>query len=103
MYDSHYGFALPTWYLPYVLSGQQTDIAHGSLTFDPLYPVPYTMPVLLPGTTGSIAATAGTKTTYTLSLAFGSLSLPSGGLVVSGSACPQPFTIAAGESISWQA
>lgn len=100
---SHYGFALPTWYLPYALSGQDTDIAHGSLTFAPLFPVPYAVPVLLPGTTGTLTASAGPATKYTLTLAFGQLSLPAGGLVVSGKAYPAAFAIGPGESVSWQA
>jgi hypothetical protein len=100
---SHYGFALPTWYLPYILSGQKSDIAHGSLTFGPLYQVPFVLPLLLPGTTGTVAAeaagAAGTK--FTVSLAFGTLSLPAGGLVVNSVAYPHAFALAAGESISW--
>ena len=86
-----------------MLSGQQTDVAHGSLSFAPLFPVPYAVPVLLPGTTGTLTASAGPNPKYTLSLAFGQLSLPAGGLVVSGSAYPHAFALAAGESVSWQA
>ncbi len=102
---SHYGFALPTWYLPYVLSGQTSDIANGSLTFAPLYPVPFVLPLLLPGTTGTVTAqSAGAAgTTFTVALAFGQLSLPAGGLVVNGVPYPHAFALAAGNSVQWTA
>jgi hypothetical protein len=100
---SHYGFALPTWYLPYVLSGQKSDIAHGSLEFAPLYAPPFVLPLLLPGTTGTVAAqpdvTSGT--TFTVSIAFGQLTLPAGGLVVNGVPYPRSFALASGDSVSW--
>jgi hypothetical protein len=81
---SHYGFMLTDYYLIYALSGQQTNIPAGSLSFAPLYSAPYTVPFAFMGTEGVLAVSAaGVKT---LTVAFGSLALPAGGLSVSGSA-----------------
>lgn len=101
---SHYGFLLPNYYLLPALTGQVTDVAHGSLTFAPRYPCGYVLPMLLAGTTGTIAcSSSGSTTTYTVAVAFGSLSLPAGGLAISGSACPQVVSLGAGQSVSWTA
>ena len=37
------------FYLFTALTGQKTNIAQGTLSFDPVYPCPYTLPVLLQG------------------------------------------------------
>ncbi len=96
---SHYGFLLPNYHIFYALSGQQTNIAAGSLTFNPAFTCPYTLPLLLAGTTGTLTCTAAAQ--YTVAIAFGSLTLPAGGLVVSGSVYPAPVSLTAGQSISW--
>jgi len=97
---SHYGFLLPNYYLLPALTGQQTDVVGGSLTFSPRYPCPYTLPLLLAGTTGTISCAAGP--TYTVAIAFGTLSLPAGGLSISGSTYPGgAIALQAGQSVSW--
>ena len=96
---SHYGFLLPDYHLIYALSGQMTNIPGGSLTFAPLYDCPFNLPLLLAGTTGTIACNAAGA--YTVSIMFGSLTLPAGGLSIAGSAYPTPVDLAAGDSISW--
>jgi hypothetical protein len=90
---------LTDYYLIYALSGQQTNIPKGALTFAPLYPPPFVLPFGFMGTEGTLAADAAGR--YTLSVAFGALSLPAGGLAVSGRACPQAVALAAGQSVSW--
>jgi len=96
---SHYGFLLTDYFLLPGLTGQQADIASGSLMFNPLYACPYALPLLLPGTTGTLTCAPGPA--YTVTLAFGSLSLPAGGLVVSGLPCPKTVQLGQGESVAW--
>jgi len=96
---SHYGFMLTDYYLIYALSGQQTNIPAGKLTFAPLYAPPYTLPWAFMGTEGSLAvSSAGVRT---LTVAFGSLVLPAGGLIVSGTPYPNAVSLGAGQSVSW--
>ena len=99
---SHYGFLLPNYHLFYALTGQMTNIPGGSLTFAPKYACPYTLPLLLAATTGTFSC-AGTDAapSYTVTLMFGSLTLPANGLVISGSAYPHAVSLSAGQSVSW--
>ena len=100
---SHYGFALTSYYLVYALSGQQTNIPAGSLTFAPVYACPFALPAMLYNVEGSIACDlAAGSPTYTLRLAFGSLTLPAGGLAVNGVAYTGAVALGAGDSVSWQ-
>lgn len=96
---SHYGFLLVDYYLLPALTGQHTNLPAGALTFDPVFPAPYTLPVLLQGVEGTLSRTA--SGVRTLSLAFGSLTLPAGGLVVSGVPYPSAVSIVAGQSVTW--
>jgi hypothetical protein len=98
---SHYGFHVTQLYVVFALSGQQTNMPAGQLSFAPVLPPPYTLPVLLYGTTGTLSRSAAGN--VTLSLAFGSLSLPAGGLCVSGSVYPSAVSISQGQSVSWAA
>jgi hypothetical protein len=100
----HYGFLLVDYYLIGALTGQITNIPAGTLTYDPVYACPYTLPVLLQGTEGLlVCATDSGSARYTLTILFGRLSLPGGGLVVAGSACPSTVELGPGESVSWAA
>lgn len=90
---------LTDYYLVPALTGQQTNIPAGQLSFAPLYACPFNLPALLAGTTGTISCDATEQ--YTMALAFGSLQLPAGGLSVNGKACPVPVQLTAGQSISW--
>lgn len=96
---SHYGFLLPNYHLLYALTGQMTDIASGKLSFAPRYACPYTLPLLLAGTTGTIAC-SGTSS-YTVTISFGGLSLPAGGLSISGSTYANAVALGPGGSVSW--
>ena len=90
---------LTDYYLIYALSGQQTNIPAGKLSFSPLYAPPYTLPWAFMGTEGTLAVSAaGVRT---LSVAFGSLTLPAGGLTVAGDAYPQAVNLGAGQSVTW--
>jgi non-lysosomal glucosylceramidase len=97
---AHYGFHMTQYYLIYALSGQQTDLPAGKLSFAPVMPAPYSLPVVLYGGTGTLVATTSGR--VTLSLAFGSLSLPAGGLSVAGVAYSGAVTLQAGQSVTWQ-
>lgn len=59
---------------------------------------PYVLPVMISMMEGQLTA-AGTK--YTLRVAFGSLTLPAGGLSVSGCKTPNALKLSAGESVTW--
>jgi non-lysosomal glucosylceramidase len=97
---SHYGFHMTQYYLIYALSGQQTNLPGGKLAFTPVVPAPYNLPVVLYGGTGTLVADGAGS--VTLTLAFGSLTLPAGGLTVNGVAYPGALTLAAGQSVTWQ-
>ena len=96
---SHYGFMLTDLYLLYALSGQQLDIPSGTLSFSPLYPCPFNVPFVALGREGSLSCTGSNS--FTLSLAFGSLELPAGGLSVNGKVYTQAVSLNGGQSISW--
>jgi hypothetical protein len=49
---SHYGFTMVDFYLYGALTGQQQNLGQGVLSFDPVYPCPYTLPLLLQDTYG---------------------------------------------------
>jgi hypothetical protein len=82
----------------YGLSGQQANLPAGTLSFKSAYAPPYTVPLLLAGTTGAVSRVGGN---ITVSLAFGALSLPARGLVVDGAPCPTAVNLLKGESVSW--
>ena len=101
---SHYGFLLVDYYLVPGLTGQQHHLGKGAasfLSFNPPYSpsCPFTYPVLLPGTTGSVGCDAAGA--YSLSLAFGALELPAGGLSVNGRAFAGAVSLGPGDSVSW--
>ena len=102
---SHYGFLLPNLYLVYAVSGQVADIPQGSLSFAPLVPAgaPFSVPLLLPGTTGTVscAVLGQGRYNYTVALAFGGLRLPGGGLSVNGAAYLAAVDLGPGGSVSW--
>ncbi len=87
------------FYLYGALTGQAQNLAAGQLSFDPVYPCPYTLPVLLQGVEGTLVCQAGGQ--YTLALAFGALELPAGGLSASGKVYPSEVSLAAGQAVSW--
>ncbi len=90
---------LTDYYLVYALSGQQTDLPAGTLSFAPLYACPMSLPFGIAGGEGLISCDAGGK--WTLSLAFGTLTLPAGGLSAAGKAYAGAVSLARGQSVSW--
>ena len=99
---SHYGFHMPFYYLLPGLSGQQSNIPGGGLSFSPpalQTGTPFAFPWFLAGTIGSVAVDAAG--TCTFSVSFGSVTLPAGGLSVYGTAYSQPLSLSAGQSVSW--
>ena len=80
--------------------GQVVDMAKGRLQFSPMFPPPYTMPLLISNCEGSISQ-AKPNGTITLDIAFVSLKVPAGGLSVGGVSYAKPVDLKAGDSISW--
>jgi hypothetical protein len=97
---AHYGFTMVDFYLFTALTGQRTNIPQGRLSFDPVYACPYTLPVLLQGVEGTLSC-AGGGGQYTLTVLFGALSLPAGGLSAAGTVCDQAVNLGEGQSVSW--
>ena len=98
---SHYGFHMVLWHLPFAYSGQYVDLSRGILTFSPKLRPPYTLPVLIPNTFGSISATPAPlgQTSFTLTLTIGSLTLNT--LAVNNISYPSPVHLSAGQSVNW--
>jgi non-lysosomal glucosylceramidase len=98
---SHYGFHMVLWHLPFAVSGQYTDLPKGVLEFSPKLQPPFTLPVLIPNTFGSISATplSNGQTSYTLTLVIGNLSLNE--LAINNVKYPGSVKITAGESVHW--
>ena len=72
------------YYLLPLLSGQKTNINQGKLSFSPLYPCPFRVPLLLSDVTGSVSCHYNRykNKVFTVEISFGKLTLKSGGLVV---------------------
>lgn len=99
--QGHYGFMLTDLFLLPLLSGQTVDLgATGvQLSFAPVYPPPYSLPLLVLGCEGTISA--ATNGTVTVAVAFGRLQLHAGGLSVGGRLYAGPVKLEAGQSVSW--
>ena len=96
---AHYGFALTAYWLLPSLSGQQTDLPNGKLSFAPVGPCPLSLPALAASLTGTISCDAGG--TFTLAIAFGSLTLPAGGLSANGRVYAGVVNLGPGDTVSW--
>ena len=90
---------LTDYYIIYALSGQQLDLPAGTLSFAPLYACPLSLPFGLVGGEGTLSFDA--SGTHTLSLAFGTLALPAGGLSVNGKAFSGAVDLVGGQSVTW--
>jgi len=95
---SHYGFVMPDYFMLPLFSGQQTNFPRGTLSFSPVYPCPFNLPLLIANCTGIVSCT---NNAYTVFISFGSLSLPAGGLSVNGRAYPKAVSLEAGGSVTW--
>jgi hypothetical protein len=80
------------------------------VTLDPLarFSPPFVLPVLLPGLEAtisgeSVSGSSDSKIKYTFMVAFGSLKLAAGGLVVSGSPYTSAVDLEEGGLVSWMA
>ena len=98
---SHYGFLLVDYYLVPLLSGQQVSLNKGQLSFNPPFShsCPFSYPLVLAGTIGTVSC--NTDGIYNVSIAFGSLQLPPGGLSINGNIYTQQVSISKGESVTW--
>jgi len=94
--QGHYGFMLTDLYLLPLLAGQTADLPRGRLTLRPRFPPPYVLPVLLAGVEGML--TSRTRGEYNLTIVFGRLRLPAGGLIVDGHAWQEPLDLQGGRS-----
>jgi len=103
--QGHYAFMLTDLYLLPLMSGLRVDLAvadpaaQGTLTMDPMFAPPFRLPVLLAGCEGSLvgavpSALPSGSVAFVLHVAFGSLQLPAGGLVVCGVRVPLAVDLA---------
>ena len=90
---------LTDYYLVYALSGQQLNLPAGTLSFAPLFACPTSLPFGLIGGEGTISCDAAGA--WTLSLAFGNLTLPPGGLSAGGRAYAGAVALGKGGSVTW--
>ena len=97
--QGHYAFMLTDLHLLPLLSGQRARLHEGTLAFAPVFAPPYSLPVLLLGTEGTLEADAAGR--LTLRVAFGALQLPAGGLSVGGRAFAGAVDLGPGDSVSW--
>ena len=99
---AHYGFHMVLWHIPFSLSGQTAYMFNSTLTFDPVTPVPFTLPLLLPTVLGLISARYSRpgRTHFTLSLLFGSLNVKT--LRIGAALYPHSVSLQAGEQIEWE-
>ena len=98
--QGHYGFMMTMLYMYPLLTGQTENMPEGQLALAPVYPPPYTMPVMLSGCEASITLTDSGNAT--LAVAFGALNLPANGLSLHGNVFPNAVSLTAGQSVSWQ-
>lgn len=93
---------MPFFYLIPALAGQFTDLPGGALTFSPpglTAGQAFTLPFFLAGAGGTVARSS--EGAFSLTLQYGALSLPAGGLAVAGVAYPPAVSLAAGGSVTW--
>lgn len=102
---SHYGFHMVLWHIPLALSGQIADLPHSRLAFNPKLPVPYALPIMLPGVLGTLSAAPTSQpggVQYTVELTIGQLTLEN--LLVGNSSCPtKPAVLQPGQPVTWTA
>jgi hypothetical protein len=96
---SHYAFEMVDFYLLSALSGQQTNLPAGTLSFAPRLACPLQLPMHAAALSGTIACDAAG--TWTLAVAFGALQLPAGGLSAGGRAYAGAVDLGPGGSVSW--
>ena len=99
---SHYGYYMSSWHLVFALSGQFFDAPSGSLAFAPKVTPPFSLPVLIPRTVASIAATADGS--FTLRVRAGEPLRLSAVRVgeVAAPASVVPAVLDPGQSITWR-
>ena len=57
--NSHYGYHMVMWHIPFALSGQHWDASTLTLTFKPKLSAPFSLPVLVPGTSALLVGDEG--------------------------------------------
>jgi len=99
---SHYGYYMTIWHTVLAISGQAANIPEGSLTFNPVLPPGYRLPVLLPGVLGVLESVVDARgsSLFSLYLTVGSLQLSH--LAVGGSVYPgDAHVYAGGPPLKW--
>lgn len=105
--QGHYGFMLTDLYLLPLLSGLRADLARRDqervLELRPAFAPPFVLPVLLAGCEASLTAASagGAQYRFRLSVLFGRLRLPAGGLRVCGEAWPEAVALVEDQELSW--
>ena len=101
-------FQAPLLYMLSALTGQQTSVSEGmlSLNISSHFMCPYILPVTLAGTEASLSCSLdtgnATTSTYTVSVAFGHITLSAGGLSVNGVSYDDTVDIGPRQSVSWK-
>ena len=102
--NSHYGYHMVAWHVVFALSGQRYDainpLGSGNLTFAPKVPIPFELPVLVPGT---VARLSGAASGYTLAILSGKPLRLAFVAVAGDSHRPAglPKVLVPGDSVSW--
>ena len=103
---AHYGYWMTVWHLPLAISGQQADFLEAnssSLVFAPKLHAagtPFSLPVILPGTVGTISSADGT--TFVLRVSAGQPLPALAHLAVGNAVYPGKVEgLAVGESVTW--
>jgi len=96
---SHYGFIMTDYYLLYTLSGQQTNIPEGKLSFTPLLPCPFNVPMVMMGVEGTFSCDGQGR--WTLAVFFGEVNLQAGGLTVNNQTYPEEVHLVGGQSVTF--
>ena len=98
--QGHYAFMMTDLHLYALLAGQTVDLPRGVLALAPRFTPPYVLPVLAAGL--EAALTSRRNGSYSLTVSFGRLLLPAGGLSVDGVPYPRPVRLGEGESVAWR-
>lgn len=106
MEQGHYAFMLTDLFLLPLLSGMRVDMANAfsehRLEIVPMFKPPFTLPIMLSGCEASLQARqANGAISFTLTVAFGRLRLPAGGLRVCGQSRPEAIFLREDDSLTW--
>jgi hypothetical protein len=99
--NSHYGYHMVMWHIPFALSGQHWDAPSASLSFKPKLPAPFSLPVFVPGSVAVLEAD-GTGGGGSLKLVAGRpLTLKALTVGEKSGKASLPKTLAIGDAVEW--